>query len=123
MNEHNIQNKIRLALNEYGTFFRANVGRGWVGDVISKMGGVLKLKNARPFSTGLPPGFSDLFGITPVTITPDMVGQTVGVFTAIEVKTPTGKVSQKQKNFIEQVKKNGGKAIVARGVDDLKLLR
>ena len=31
---------------------------------------------------------SDLIGVTPVTITPDMVGQTIGVFTSIEVKKP-----------------------------------
>lgn len=31
---------------------------------------------------------SDLIGITPIIITQEMVGQTVGVFTSIEVKRP-----------------------------------
>lgn len=39
---------------------------------------------------------------------------------AIEVKTPTGRVSPEQKTFIEQVNKRGGLAFVARSVEDVK---
>jgi hypothetical protein len=57
---------------------------------------------------------SDLIGITSIVITPDMVGRTIGVFTAIEVKDINWKPSEKdqryiaQRNFINIVKSKGG---------------
>jgi hypothetical protein len=57
---------------------------------------------------------SDLIGITPVLITPDMVGQTIGVFTAYECKKegwkfkPNNKHEQAQLNFINLVVSMGG---------------
>jgi hypothetical protein len=65
-------------------------------------------------------GASDLIGFTRVKITPEMVGQTIAVFTAIEVKTETGTASIAQKDFIDFVLQNGGKAGLARNVDDAK---
>ena len=38
-------------------------------------------------------GASDLIGFTTVEITPEMVGQKAAIFTAIEVKRETGRVS------------------------------
>jgi hypothetical protein len=64
------------------------------------------------------PGGADLIGLTAVTITPDMVGQRLAVFTAIEVKTPTGRISEQQQRFIAMVKGFGGIAGIARSVDD-----
>ncbi|MEM7046052.1 MAG: VRR-NUC domain-containing protein [Pseudomonadota bacterium] len=57
---------------------------------------------------GLCPGSSDLIGWMPVTITPEMVGKTVAVFLAVEVKGPRGRLSGAQENFLERVKKAGG---------------
>ena len=56
---------------------------------------------------------SDLIGITPITITEDMVGQTVGVFTAVEVKKGSWNYSGNehelaQSRFLELVKALGG---------------
>jgi len=56
---------------------------------------------------------SDLIGITPVIITQEMVGQTVGVFTSIEVKrigwSYTGSDREKAQNkWIELIRKLGG---------------
>lgn len=60
---------------------------------------------------------SDFIGITPVVITPDMVGKTVGVFTAIEAKPEGFKVRAEynrksrewaQENFLQFVRDNGG---------------
>jgi hypothetical protein len=64
------------------------------------------------------PGGSDLIGLHTVTITQDMVGQRLAVFTAIEVKTPTGRATEQQNRFIAMVKNLGGIAGVARSVDD-----
>ena len=70
---------------------------------------------------------SDLIGITPVTITQDMVGQIVGVFTAVEVKhsgwTPDHKFTARetaQNKFIETVVARGGFAGFAASVADYK---
>lgn len=57
---------------------------------------------------------SDLIGVTPVVITPEMVGRTVGVFTALEVKepgwhlTPGDQRGQAQLRFINLIRSVGG---------------
>lgn len=119
MTEHDLQNMIRVELSHWGTFFRANVGAGWTGNVIKKTtdGGVY-IPDARPMASGLPVGFPDLFGVVPVTITPDMVGQTVAIFAGIEVKTPAGRVRPEQQNFIDTMRKSGCRAGVARSPED-----
>ena len=124
--EHSTQNAIRNALCDAGLFFRANVGQGWQGVgkpmttnrpvTVPLMPGDVLLRKARPFSTGLPTGFADVFGLTPVVITPDMVGQTVAVFAAVEVKSETGRGSEAQKRFITAVQQAGGRAGFARDV-------
>jgi hypothetical protein len=120
MSEHKNQNEIRNDLAGKGLFFRVNVGQAWTGDVHRLKNGDILIKNPRPFSTGLPGGFSDLFGITPVTITPEMVGQRAGIFTAIEVKSEKGRVSPKQSAFLSAVKNQGGRSGVARTIEDAR---
>jgi hypothetical protein len=108
MSERRIQNEIRNALADHGLFFRANVGRAWTGDQIDRLpGGRLLITNARPFDTGLPPGFSDLFGLTPA-----------GQFVAIECKASAGRIRDAQHRFLKAVEMNGGRAGVARSVDE-----
>lgn len=123
--ERQIQNEIRNGLVDHGLFFRANVGRAWTGDEARRISPhVLHLHNPRPFDTGLPAGFSDLFGIVPVTITDDMVGQTVGVFAAIECKSQNGRLHMRQERFLDAVERAGGRSGVARSIDDaLRILR
>lgn len=117
--EHNLQNEIRNELAGQCLLFRANVGQAWTGTKVTKLpGNKVLIEGARPFNTGLPPGFSDLFGLVSVTITPDMVGQTVAVFTALEVKTPHGRPTENQTNFLQAVNDNGGRAGVVRSVED-----
>lgn len=122
--EHDLQNEIRLhvARKQLGTLFRANVGQGWAGKVqrmhLTPDTNTILLVNPRPFSTGLPVGFPDLFGFVPVTITPDMVGRQVAVFAAVEVKQKHGRVSSRQQAMLGFLQAQGARAGVARSVDD-----
>lgn len=118
--ELNIQNEIRLNLPENVRMFRNNVGTGWIGKTSKTKSGALIIENARPLHSGLCVGSSDLIGWTSIEITDQMVGHKIAVFTALEIKTDTGKISKEQKNFIEMVHKFGGIASVLRSVDDLK---
>ena len=105
--EQDIQNLIRLALSERGILnFRNNVG-------------CLKDATGRMVRYGLYPGSSDIIAIQPVVITQEIVGSIVGVFCAIEVKKPGKKPTPEQLNFIEAIRRHGGVAGVAHGVEDL----
>lgn len=129
--EHILQNQIRNALAGHCLLFRVNVGQAWTGDSVERGGGWqqvgprdLVIRNARPFSTGLPPGFADTFGLVSLVITQDMVGQTIGQFLAGEIKTESGRVSPKQAAFLQAINNNGGRAGVWRSVDDaLRMVR
>jgi hypothetical protein len=104
--ERDAQQAIQVRLSESGgRIFRNNVGTFYT-------------KDGRPVRCGLCPGSSDLIGITPVTITPEMVGQTVGVFTALEVKSQRGRSSLEQINFIGMVQSLGGIAAVVRSPEE-----
>lgn len=122
MSEHAVQNEIRNALAGLALIFRANCGSAWTGDVKKLPGNRVLIERARPFNTGLPPGFSDLFGLVSVEITPDMVGKRVAIFTAIEAKAPGKKPTDKQAAFLQAVNDNGGRAGVARSVDDAEAI-
>lgn len=99
--ETKIQQEIRLAVSRGNVrVFRNNTGM---------IDGV---------QFGLCVGSSDLIGFKTVTVTPEMVGSRVAIFTALEVKTEKGRVSQGQQNFIDTVLNAGGIASVVRSVDD-----
>lgn len=95
MNEHSIQNAIRLRLSELGyCVFRANVGR-------------FQTKDGRWFDTGLPKGFSDLFAVKD------------GRIYFLEVKTETGRPSEEQLKFLAVMRdRYGCVAEIVRSVDD-----
>lgn len=80
--------------------------------------GVYALKDGRYLQSGLAKGSADLIGWKTVEITPDMVGKKVAVFLSVEVKTPTGRLSEEQQNWLNKVNQDGGIALVARNPDD-----
>jgi hypothetical protein len=108
--EQTIQQHIRLACSSGNCrLFRNNTG-------------TLKDANGRPVQFGLCKGSADLIGWTTRTITPEMVGTQVAVFTSIEVKTPTGRFRPEQRQWLDAVQDAGGIAGVARSVADAQQL-
>lgn len=100
MTEHEIQNQIRLELSKYGfCVFRINAGK-------------IRLLDGRWFDTGAPKGFSDLFAVKD------------GKVYFIEVKTPEGKPTKEQTNFLAVMRNIYGCVTgIARSAEDaLKLV-
>lgn len=106
--ETELQQRIRLAL---GTQHDLRLFRNQVGQLPDP-------RTGRPVQFGLARGSADLIGWRTVTITPDMVGLRVAVFTSIEVKTTTGRLTPAQHNWLGVVRGAGGIAGVARSVPD-----
>jgi hypothetical protein len=79
--------------------------------------GQYELKDGRILRSGLCKGSSDLIGWRTVEVTPDMVGQRVAVFVALEVKD-RGRLTAEQAQFLEVVRRAGGIAAEVRSVDD-----
>lgn len=86
--------------------------------------GVLKTAEGRPVAYGLGSSgsrcntdTSDLLGWVETLITPGMVGQTIAVFAAIEIKD-LGKPTPGQLKFIELVRAAGGLAGVAHNIEE-----
>lgn len=111
MREKDVQNNLILHASQIGlTLFCNNVG-------------MYKDQRGNVIRYGLCNGSSDLIGWTPVTVTPDMVGKKIAVFTAIEVKLNKNgkyKATDLQKAFISAVKSAGGFAGVADCNKDLE---
>jgi len=106
LEETNIANEIRIEMAKKGASLFKNVrGLFYTRD-----------KKRLVLAGLLADGASDLIGFRRVIVTPEMVGKTVAVFVAIEVKTlnPKRYASQQQKDFIAAVIESGGLAGVAR---------
>lgn len=119
--------EIQLALSRqarHARLFYNPVGQGWTGRLVSSREGFVQLDRARPVTFGLAPGSSDLVGLTTITVTQDMVGQPIAVFTAAEVKNGRGRLESGQLNFVEFVRKAGGFADVVRTPEEaIRLVR
>jgi hypothetical protein len=117
--EKNIQSEIMLAVSQYGCMVWRNETAGcWAGKVIKKDKGNVTIENARFINAGLCKGSNDIIGITPVLITQEMVGKTLGVFTGIEVKTKIGRLSDEQKIFDANVNRINGVSFTARSAEE-----
>ena len=106
--ETELQQRIRLAL---GTHPDARLFRNQVGQLPDP-------RTGRPVQFGLARGSADLIGWRTIVITPEMVGRRIAVFTSIEVKTPTGRLTPAQHNWLGVARGAGGCAGVARSIGD-----
>ena len=87
-------------MSDVAITFRANVGK-------------FQTKDGRIVSTGLPEGFSDLFGHR----------LSDGRIFYIEVKKPGGRVRDNQKKFLKAMRDSGALAGIAYSVEDaLKII-
>jgi hypothetical protein len=65
---------------------------------------------------GLCKGSSDLIGLRSLEITPELVGQRIAQFVALEIKTDCGIVSPEQQAFLQLVQHLGGLGAVCRSI-------
>lgn len=110
MSEQALQQRIRLALS------RGPV-RLWRNNV-----GALRDERGQLVRYGLCRGSSDLIGLASVTVTPEMVGQQLAVFVAIEVKGAGGKPTAEQVAFLAQVERFGARSGIARSIADAEAI-
>lgn len=105
--ETKIRKQIQVALSKNGyTMWRNNTGS------------LLNSKGV-PVKFGLCVGSSDLIGLSQVVITKNMVGKTLAVFTAIEIKAENSKgATIEQQRFIQHILNNGGIAGIATSDDE-----
>lgn len=108
MQESKILNEIRVGVSPGSILFRQQVG-------------TFLTREGYPIKVGFK-GTPDLCGWTVITITPDLIGRRVAVFTGIEVKTETGRIRPEQQHFIDVLKKAGGIAGIARSLEEAKTL-
>ena len=106
--ETTLQQQIRLAL---GTRTDLRLFRNQVGQLPDP-------RTGRPVQFGLARGSADLIGWRTITVTPEMVGTQLAVFTSIEVKLPNGRVRPEQHAWLGVVRSAGGIAGIARSVRD-----
>jgi hypothetical protein len=105
--EAELQQQIRLLSTGNVRLFRFQCGH-------------FELKDGRRITVGVP-GMSDLQGWKSVVITPDLVGQRVAIYTALEIKAPGNRTEKerlkKQLAFIATVKEHGGIAGMVESVE------
>lgn len=65
------------------------------------------------------PGMADAGMVVAVTITPDMVGKTIGVAVQPEFKTAKGRASERQQDWQAAFEQRGGIYRVVRSADDM----
>ena len=103
--EHEIQQRIRLACG-HGP---VRLWRNNTGALVDQQGRFVRF--------GLCKGSSDLIGLRSLEITPEMVGQRLAQFVALEIKTAHGALRPQQRAFLQLVQQLGGVAAVCRSVE------
>lgn len=124
--ESNIFKACQIRASALGArLWRQNSGISWAGKATRvekngtyplKIGDVI-IRNGYALRSGFP-GISDGGGYCMVTVTPDMVGQSLPVVLQVETKADGG-VTDEQRKFIAHVRSVGGRSGIARSADDV----
>lgn len=96
--------------------FRNSVGSAYQGETHRLKNGDVIIKHPRLIQFGLQKGSGDLIGFTKKTITRDMVGHDVLIFTNVEAKTKNISTTKEQSSFHEFILKNGGISIIVKSI-------
>lgn len=124
--ESNIFKACQIRASKLGArLWRQQSGQGWIGraivikeiDRVDVFPGDVVIRKARVFNAGFP-GISDGGGYCMVTVTPEMVGQSLPVVLQVETKAD-GAVTDEQRKFIKHIRGVGGRAGIARSADDV----
>ena len=97
--------------------WRQNSGVAWQGRIIHQDHHRLILSPYYAVKLA-PEGTSDLGGGVSVTVTNEMVGLPVLIYTGIEGKSVRGRITPQQHSFINMIRSLGGRAGIARSVED-----
>jgi hypothetical protein len=93
----------------------------WAGKVIARTPTTITLLHPHAVKIGMP-GIADLGGLTAITVTQAMVGEIIAQAVQIEAKYGRARPTQEQAAFIAMVRRLGGRAGVARSVEDAGLI-
>src|ERR1700729_972687 len=128
MTERDIQNDIQRELSRGPTrLLRVNAGAAYQGRVVEQTPDRLILSPWYPIKLGAT-GISDLIGWTTITmgfrelVTGAVEPINAAIFVACEVKGERTRATPEQLAFIDTVRRAGGRAGVARSVEDAKLI-
>lgn len=123
-----LTNEIREAASNLGArLFPMTVGKFWGPyhkgvryerkQTVTVNPGDVLIRGGYMVSVGFT-GLSDTLGGSPMTITAEDIGKTVMILTAVEVKAGKDRPRPGQPEFLEAVKKMGGRAGMARTPED-----
>ena len=108
--EHEIQQRIRLACGRGAV----RLWRNNTGALVDQQGRFVRF--------GLCKGSSDLIGLRSLEVTPELVGQRLAQFVALEVKAAQGVLSPEQRAFLRLLMQLGGGAAACRSVEEAEQL-
>ena len=118
MSETQLYNDILAAHSRGNTrLFRINAGMAYQGRIIEQTPGRLILAPWYPMRLAAE-GISDLLGWTTMAVAGDAGLDRAAIFTAIECKWGRRRPTAEQEAFINVVQRAGGRAGVARSVED-----
>jgi hypothetical protein len=128
--EHGIQQRILLSCGSGDSrLWRNNVGSGWTGQATrvndqnrrsvaaALRPGDVVIRAGRILHAGLCVGSADAVGLVSVLVTPEHVGQRLGVFCGVEVKRPGGPATAGQRDWVSLIRRMGGRAGFAESVE------